>query len=109
VVSNVGAKELAWTVDDFERVAEQLRVMAHPVRLCIIRGLIDQPNCNVSEMQDCLQIPQSSLSTHLQKLRSAGILRGKRKGHEVVYDVVLPMAIEMMRALEQTNPTGEFK
>lgn len=92
-----------WTIEEFEEIAEQLKMMAHPVRLCIIRGLLEKPLCNVTEMQECLQIPQSSLSTHLQKLRSASILRGKRHGHEVVYEVIHPMAIEMMKALENKS------
>ena len=96
----MGNQDTNWATVDFEQVAEQLRTMAHPIRLCIIRGLLDRPYCNVTEMQECLKIPQSSLSTHLQKLRSAGILRGKRVGHEVVYEVIHPMAIEMMRTIK---------
>lgn len=68
--------------------SELLKVMAHPVRLCIIRGLMAQGGCNVSHIQSCLDLPQSTISQHLAKLRSVGIIEGKRYGLEVHYSVV---------------------
>ena len=68
--------------------AEMLKVIAHPVRLCIIKGLLEKGDCNVSYMQACLELPQSTISQHLQKLRTAGILEGKRDGLEIHYRVV---------------------
>jgi ArsR family transcriptional regulator len=57
---------------DFNKYNEQaeiLKVLAHPIRICIVKGLLEKGECNVSFMQDCLEIPQSTLSQHLQKLR----------------------------------------
>jgi DNA-binding transcriptional ArsR family regulator len=71
----------------FNEATEILKVLAHPVRLCIVRGLIEKGNCNVSHMQDCLQTPQSTISQHLQKLRSAGIVSGSRNGVEIQYSI----------------------
>ena len=71
----------------FNEATEILKVLAHPVRLCIVRGLIEKGNCNVSHMQDCLQTPQSTISQHLQKLRSAGIVSGNRNGVEIQYSI----------------------
>ncbi len=67
--------------------SEILKVVAHPVRLCIIRKLIEEP-CNVSEIHACLEKPQSTISQHLSKLRAAGIIRGERKGTRVCYYVI---------------------
>jgi ArsR family transcriptional regulator len=39
-------------------------------------------------MQECLNLPQSTVSQHLAKLKSAGIIEGERKGLEVCYKVV---------------------
>lgn len=66
--------------------AELLKVLAHPVRLCIVKGLIDQ-ECNVTHMQECLELPQSTVSQHLSILRSRGIIKGNRKGLEVTYSI----------------------
>lgn len=38
-------------------------------------------------MQNCLNVPQSTISQHLQKLRAAGIIEGRRNGLEIYYIV----------------------
>lgn len=76
--------------NDFKKyrdIAEVLKVIAHPVRLCILRGLLENGECNVTHMQSCLGIPQSTVSQHLQKLRSAGLIEGDRNGLEITYKV----------------------
>lgn len=73
--------------DKFNEIAEILKVLAHPVRLCIVRGLLEKGECNVSHMQNCLNAPQSTISQHLQKLRTAGIITGTRNGLEINYKV----------------------
>ncbi|WML36628.1 metalloregulator ArsR/SmtB family transcription factor [Clostridium sp. OS1-26] len=73
--------------EKFNESAEFLKVLAHPVRLCIVRGLLEKGRCNVSHMQNCLDMPQSTISQHLQKLRTAGIIEGERNGLEINYRV----------------------
>ncbi len=68
--------------------SDLLKAIAHPVRLCIVRGLIQQGECNVNKIQGCLNLPQSTVSQHLGKLRDLGIIRGRRDGVEVFYQVV---------------------
>jgi ArsR family transcriptional regulator len=74
-------------IKNYVQKSETLKAIAHPVRLCIVRGLIDN-QCNVSKMQECLNMPQSTVSQHLAKLKSAGIIEGERNGLEVCYKVV---------------------
>lgn len=71
----------------FEETAELLKVIAHPVRLCIVNGLLEKGTCNVSFIQNCLDTPQSTISQHLQKLRTIGIVEGKREGTEIYYSI----------------------
>ncbi|MDR3553015.1 MAG: metalloregulator ArsR/SmtB family transcription factor [Clostridia bacterium] len=71
----------------YEEKAELLKALAHPQRLCIVHGLLDR-KCNVSKMQECLALPQSTVSQHLSRLRAAGIIRGERCGPEICYSVV---------------------
>lgn len=71
----------------YNEIAEILKVLAHPIRLCIINNLLKEGESNVTNMQACLEIPQSTLSQHLQKLRSAKLIEGKRKGLEVNYHI----------------------
>ncbi|WP_038069566.1 MULTISPECIES: ArsR/SmtB family transcription factor [Thermoanaerobacterium] len=71
----------------YETIAEKLKAIAHPYRLCIVRGLLSG-ECNVSTIQECLNLPQSTVSQHISKLKSAGIIEGKRNGLEICYRVV---------------------
>lgn len=82
-----------------EERAEILKVLAHPVRLCIAKGLIDKGSCNVSHMQSCLELPQSTVSQHIQKLKAAGIIVGERKGLEITYSVVNEEYIEIIKGI----------
>jgi len=53
----------------YEKKAEVLKALAHPIRLCIAKGLVEG-KCNVGNMQDCLGAGQSNVSQHLAKLKA---------------------------------------
>lgn len=87
---------------DFEKyrdAAEFLKVLAHPVRLCIVKGLLENGSCNVSHMQGCLELPQSTISQHLQKLRAAGLVKGERNGLEISYSIADTRISSLIKAL----------
>ena len=86
-------------MNKYNEIAEVLKALAHPVRLCIVRGLLEKGGCNVCHMQECLGMPQSTTSQHLQKLRSAGIISGQRKGLEITYQVCDQRVIELIEVL----------
>lgn len=70
-----------------EEKSEILKAIAHPVRLCILAKLIMDQESNVSDIQCCIDVPQPSISQHLAKLKSAGILSSERKGTEIIYKI----------------------
>ena len=82
----------------YTAASEMLKVLAHPVRLCIVRGLMDN-QCNVTKMQECLALPQSTVSQHLARLKSAGIIAGERTGLEICYRVVNERAKKIVRLM----------
>ncbi len=82
-----------------ETQAELLRALAHPTRLCIVKGLMDNGPRNVSQMQSCSGLPQPSISQHLSRLRAAGIVEGERRGLEVVYRLVSEDTKRVLTAL----------
>ncbi len=84
-----------------EHEADLLKAVAHPIRLCIVKGLLAEEGCNVSEMQNCLNIPQSTLSQHLAKLREAGILKSESNGLERNYYVVNDQIVKIVEALNE--------
>ncbi|MBC3886990.1 metalloregulator ArsR/SmtB family transcription factor [Acetobacterium paludosum] len=89
--------------DKYNEIAEILKVLAHPVRLCIVKGLIENGECNVTHMQSCLDTPQSTTSQHLQKLRAAGIVEGKRNGLEINYRVCNDKVIDIIKTIFKDN------
>lgn len=82
-----------------EMKSEVLKALGHPIRLCIVKGLIDEGENNVSYMQGCLDIPQSTLSQHLAKLKAAGIIECERKGTEIYYRVTNLDAINIIKTI----------
>lgn len=86
-------------IKQLEPYTELLKVLAHPVRLCIVKGLYEKGSCNVTTMQLCLKLPQSTVSMHLQKLRSARIIEGERIGLEVIYHVSNEQVKELLSCL----------
>ncbi len=71
----------------FERKAEILKAISNPSRLCIVNRLCTEGPCNVTEMQECLDSPQSTVSQHVSKLKAARIIIGERKGKEIYYSL----------------------
>lgn len=82
----------------FEKKAEKLKALAHPQRLCIVNGLIEG-GCNVTKIQECMNLPQSTVSQHLAKLKAAGIIDGERKGLEICYHVIDKDIINIVQIL----------
>ena len=83
---------------DYEREAEILKVLGHPVRLRIVAGLMSQ-SCNVKRIWECLELPQATVSQHLALLKNKGIIEGQRDGVEVFYRVVSPIVKEIIISL----------
>ena len=71
----------------FIQKSELLKALAHPARLCIVKGLIEKES-NVTNIQECLDLPQSTVSQHLFKLKAARIIKGERKGLKISYQII---------------------
>lgn len=92
-------KNITGELEIIEEKAVILKALSHPIRLCIVKGLIQEEGCNVSTMQDCLDIPQSTLSQHLIKLKDLGILKGVRDGLNINYYVINDAAKKIIEVL----------
>jgi ArsR family transcriptional regulator len=70
-----------------ERHAAQLAALGNPIRLAVLRLVVqgDAEGTPVGELQSKLGIPWSTLSHHLEKLASAGLLRTRPDGKFVYY------------------------
>lgn len=81
-----------------EADVELLKIMAHPVRLQIVKELEFHKVCNVSQLTELLNIPQSSVSQHLSKMRGK-VLRSERKGLEMYYYIMNSKACQIVNIL----------
>jgi DNA-binding transcriptional ArsR family regulator len=70
-----------------ERHAEQLGALGHPARLAILRYVVqgDSEGTPAGEIQAKLDIPASTLSHHLDRLASSGLLKARREGTFIYY------------------------
>lgn len=94
--------------------SELLKVIAHPMRLCILNCLMTTENCNVTMLTQKMDTPQSTISQHLSKLKSHGIIEGNRHGVEILYNVIDDEVIRLIHLLlselqETQNDTLECK
>jgi|LSQX01.2.fsa_nt_gb ArsR family transcriptional regulator len=86
-------------IKKFDEYADVLKAMGHPARLCILNGILRTGGCNVTHIQECIELPQSTISQHIQKLRSAGIIEGTRSGTEITYTLKNPKVLEIINIL----------
>ncbi|MHA4169982.1 ArsR/SmtB family transcription factor [Bacillus cereus] len=77
---------------------ELLKIMAHPVRLQIVKELERHKICNITQLTELLHVPQSTVSQHLSKMRGK-ILRSERRGIEMYYHIVISKACQIVGVL----------
>ena len=58
--------------------------------ICLSKG-----NKNVTQLIGNCGLSQSAVSQHLEKLRSAGIVKTKRDGKEIIYSLTYPKAAKI--------------
>jgi len=81
----------------FEKAADLLRALSHPVRLRMIEILGGGELC-VKNLEEILGISQSSVSQHLTRLRYAGLIESERRGHLVCYRLIKDGAARILEA-----------
>ena len=84
---------------DAETLARQFAALADPVRLRLISLLATAEGGAVCacDLVEPAGRTQGTVSSHLAKLREAGIVVGEKRGRNVWYSVV-PAALENLRA-----------
>ncbi len=92
---------------DFSSEAEIFKALGHPIRLKIVYGLLKVGGCNVKNMQECLGLHQATVSQHLIHLKSRGIIRSRRDGLQMIYEVAHPLAECIIDALEDAGSDGK--
>lgn len=82
------------------------KALADSTRWRIIRLVMDDALC-VCELADILEMPQSSVSSHVQVIRKAGILESE-KCEKWTYFRIKPEYLKLLRDMERHfEPHGE--
>lgn len=81
---------------ELERMADTLKVIAHPVRIAILGLLEDGSRLTVTEIYQKLDIEQAPASHHLGLLKSRGLLKSQREGKSNFYYVDSEAISEVM-------------
>ncbi len=85
---------------NIDEYAAIFKALAHPTRLTIAYNLMLQPECNVSKMCKCLNIPQPTVSQHLSILKNANIISGHRHANQICYKVDNLKTINILNQLK---------
>ena len=89
-----------------EAVASFLKGLANPSRLLILCAL-SQGERSVTELIAATGVPQTSMSQHLSKLKTEGIVEFRREHRTLYYSIGQPVVTEIMTSLYEHFCAGE--
>ena len=82
----------------FEKQADVINAMAHPVRIAIIDFLKDGEQC-VCDIAAHIGSERSNVSRHLSVMVNAGILEYRKDGLKVIYKLKCPCILEFFSCI----------
>lgn len=70
-----------------ERVAQRFKILSEPVRLQLLNHLMANGEMSVNELVEVLHQQQPNISKHLNLMAREGILRRRKAGLQVFYQI----------------------
>lgn len=77
-------KALAFSPEQQE-VARIAKLLSHPARIAILEHLAETKSCISGDISKVLPLSRTTVSQHLQELKSAGLIQGEIDGLTVCY------------------------
>ncbi|MCX2741795.1 metalloregulator ArsR/SmtB family transcription factor [Pontibacter sp. M82] len=68
-----------------QEVARIAKVLSHPARIAILQHLAETKSCISGDISNALPLSRTTVSQHLQELKSAGLIKGEIDGLTVCY------------------------
>ena len=87
---------------DFDRHAQILKALGHPLRLKMVFMLL-KDECCVTDVTNALQIPQSTSSQHLGVLKNAGVVSPVKYGTRTCYFVQSEVVKTIVKQLQEES------
>ena len=82
----------------FEKQAEIVKAIAHPLRIAIVDFLKDGEWC-VCDIAEHIGSEQSNVSRHLSVMVSAGVLEHRKEGLRVIYKLKCPCILDFFSCI----------
>ena len=70
-----------------EALAKACKALGHPLRIRILRILVERDECIVGDIVEQMPVAQSTVSQHLKVLKEAGLVKGEVDGPRRCYCV----------------------
>ncbi|PAW94417.1 transcriptional regulator [Mucilaginibacter sp. MD40] len=83
--------------EEQNKLAMQLKAIAHPARIAILQELIKANACICGDLVTELGLAQATISQHLKELKNAGLIQGTIEGVSVCY-CIEPKAWKSLQA-----------
>lgn len=81
----MGATKSEIFTEEQNKLAVQLKAIAHPARIAILQELIKANACICGDLVNELGLAQATISQHLKELKNAGLIQGTIEGVSVCY------------------------
>jgi DNA-binding transcriptional ArsR family regulator len=92
---------------DNEMLARMCKALGHPVRIQILRHLLEEDRCLCGRIVELLPLAQSTVSQHLKILKACGLVTGQVVGPRTCYWVDRIQMARMIEAMQGVfNPSG---
>ena len=82
-----------------DELAGLAKALGHPVRVQIMRLLLERTTCCCGDLVDELPLAQATVSQHLKVLRDTGLVQGTISGPQVRYCANRPRLEELSELL----------
>lgn len=94
---------------EIERVSQMFKMLGHPKRLQLLNMLI-QHSMSVSEISEALDWEQSAVSHQLRLLRTRRMVKQKRQGKTVIYQLADPQIMTfIVDAISRAREVVEYE
>ncbi|MBR9861686.1 winged helix-turn-helix transcriptional regulator [bacterium] len=84
--------------EEQNRVALQLKAIAHPARIAILRHILKSNSCINSDLVQEIGLAQATISQHLKALKEAELIQGTIEGKAMCY-CINPNSWEQLKAI----------
>jgi DNA-binding transcriptional ArsR family regulator len=82
----------------FQKQAEIVKAIAHPLRIAILDFLKDGEQC-VCDIAEHVGSERSNVSRHLSVMVNAGVLEHRKEGLKVIYKLRTPCILEFFSCI----------